>query len=144
HPTAHAYLKDGREMARVAARICGGDLETAGRLLAETRRVAERCALDPVEIVPLLDPEHPRLHLPEIGQDPVPLLRRRCEDGLARRGLTGSGDARRRLDAELTIIERKRLSGYFITVAGITDLIRSMGIRCAIRGSGAGSLVNYL
>src|SRR5690606_12826335 len=56
HPTAHAYLKDGREMARVAARICGGDLETAGRLLAETRRVAERCALDPVEIVPLLDP----------------------------------------------------------------------------------------
>ncbi|MBP2702893.1 DNA polymerase III subunit alpha [Microbispora sp. RL4-1S] len=144
HPTAHAYLKDGAEMARVASRICGGDAERAALLLAETRRAAERCALDPVEIVPLLDPEDPRLHLPEIGEDPVPLLRHRCEDGLARRGLERSEEARSRLAAELTIIERKRLSGYFVTVAGITDMIRSMGVRCAIRGSGAGSLVNYL
>ncbi|GIH71773.1 DNA polymerase III subunit alpha [Sphaerimonospora thailandensis] len=149
HPTAHAYLKDGREMARVVLRICGGDLDLAERLLGETRRVAERCALDPVEIVPLLDAENPRLHLPEIGEDPVPLLRRRCEDGLRRRGLSRPGsartaDARGRLAAELAIIEKKRLSGYFITVADITDLIRSMGVRCAIRGSGAGSLVNYL
>ncbi len=144
HPTAHAYLKDGREMARVAVRICGGDLDLAERLLAQTRRVAERCALDPVEIVPLLDAEDPRLHLPEIGEDPVPLLRSRCEDGLNRRGLDRTADARHRLAAELAIIEKKRLSGYFITVADITELIRSMGVRCAIRGSGAGSLVNYL
>ncbi|WP_433500243.1 DNA polymerase III subunit alpha [Sphaerimonospora sp. CA-214678] len=144
HPTAHAYLKDGREMARVAVRICGGDLDLAERLLAQTRRVAERCALDPLEIVPLLDAEDPRLHLPEIGEDPVPVLRRRCEDGLNRRGLDRTADARHRLAAELAIIEKKRLSGYFITVADITDVIRSMGVRCAIRGSGAGSLVNHL
>ncbi|WP_169952902.1 DNA polymerase III subunit alpha [Microbispora sp. H11081] len=142
--TAHAYLKDGAEMARVAARICGGDLDRAGRLLAETRRVADQCALDPVEIVPLLEPEHPRLHLPEAGEDPVPLLRRRCEEGLARRGLERSAEARDRLAAELGVIEKKRLSGYFTSVAGITDMIRAMGVRCAIRGSGAGSLVNYL
>ncbi|MBX6386503.1 MAG: DNA polymerase III subunit alpha, partial [Microbispora sp.] len=143
-PTAHAYLKDGAEMARVAARICGGDLGRAGRLPAETRRVAERCVLDPVEIVPLLDPERPRLHLPETGEDPVPLLRRRCEEGLVRRGLERSAEARDRLAAELRVIEKKRLSGYFTSVAGITDMIRAMGVRCAIRGSGAGSLVNYL
>ncbi|WP_182885728.1 DNA polymerase III subunit alpha [Microbispora sp. H10885] len=143
-PTAHAYLKDGAEMARVAARICGGDPGRAGRLLAETRRVAERCVLDPVEIVPMLEPERPRLHLPEVGEDPVPLLRRRCEEGLARRGLDRSAEARDRLAAELGIIERKRLSGYFTAVVGITDMIRAMGVRCAIRGSGAGSLVNYL
>ncbi|GGO00368.1 DNA-directed DNA polymerase [Microbispora rosea subsp. aerata] len=143
-PTAHAYLKDGAEMARVAARICGGDTGRAGRLLAETRRVADRCVLDPVEIVPLLDPERPRLHLPETGEDPVPALRRRCEEGLARRGLERSAEARDRLAAELHVIEKKRLSGYFTSVAGITDMIRGMGVRCAIRGSGAGSLVNYL
>ncbi|MCT9933869.1 DNA polymerase III subunit alpha [Planotetraspora sp. A-T 1434] len=143
-PTAHAYLKDGREMALVAARICGGDPDRAGRLLAETRRVADDCVLDPVEIVPLLDPERPKLHLPEIGEDPVPLLRHRCEDGLIDRGMARSDDARRRLADELRVIENKRLSGYFIAVAGITDMIRSMGVRCAIRGSGAGSLVNYL
>ncbi len=74
----------------------------------------------------------------------MPLLRHRVEDGLAARGLARSRDARERLGAELDIIERKRLSGYFIAVAGITDMIREMGIRCAIRGSGAGSLVNYL
>ncbi|MGW5266090.1 DNA polymerase III subunit alpha [Microbispora sp. NPDC004025] len=143
-PTAHAYLKDGAEMTRVAARICGGDPGRAGRLLAETRRVADRCVLDPVEIVPLLEPERPRLHLPEVGEDPVPLLRNRCEEGLARRGLERSAEARDRLAAELGVIEKKRLSGYFTSVAGITDMIRAMGVRCAIRGSGAGSLVNYL
>nr|WP_277351540.1 DNA polymerase III subunit alpha [Microbispora sp. CL1-1] len=143
-PTAHAYLKDGAEMARVAARICGGDTGRAARLLAETRRVADLCVLDPVEIVPLLDPERPRLHLPEVGEDPVPLLRRRCEEGLARRGLERSAEARDRLAAELHVIEKKRLSGYFTSVAGITDMIRAMGVRCAIRGSGASSLVNYL
>ncbi len=143
-PTAHAYLKDGAEMARVAARICGGDTGRAALLLAETRRVAGRCVLDPVEVVPLLEPEQPRLHLPEVGEDPVPLLRRRCEEGLARRGLERSAEARDRLAAELRVIEKKRLSGYFTSVAGITDMIRAMGVRCAIRGSGAGSLVNYL
>ncbi|GLV53080.1 DNA-directed DNA polymerase [Thermobispora bispora] len=144
HPTAHAYLKDSTEMAWVALRICGGDRDRAGRLLAETRRVAERCVLDPVEIVPLLDPVRPRLHLPEVDGDPVRRLRHRCEEGLAARGLARSAEARRRLAAELSIIERKGLSGYFLAVAGITDMIRSMGIRCAIRGSGAGCLVNYL
>jgi error-prone DNA polymerase len=140
HSAAHAYLKDGREMERMASRICG---DAAGELLRSTRRVAERCVLDPPEILALLgDPQ--RLHLPEVGEDPVPLLRRRCEEGLAGRGMERSSEARERLEAELGVIERKRLSGYFIVVAGITDMIREMGVRCAIRGSGAGSLVNHL
>ncbi|HEX2313055.1 MAG TPA: OB-fold nucleic acid binding domain-containing protein, partial [Thermomonospora sp.] len=45
---------------------------------------------------------------------------------------------------ELGIIERKGLAAYFLVVAEATALIRSLGIRCAIRGSGAGCLVNYL
>ncbi|MBO3750946.1 DNA polymerase III subunit alpha [Streptosporangiaceae bacterium NEAU-GS5] len=143
-PSSHAYLKDGAEMARIAHRICGGDQARAARLLAHTREQAERCVLTPVDVVPLIDNERPKLHLPGMGSDPIPLLRHRCEDGLHDRGLARSRDARARLADELRIIEKKELSGYFIAVAGITDMIRTMGIRCAIRGSGAGSLVNYL
>ena len=140
---SHAYLKTDAEMALVARRVCGADHERMTRLLATTRRIARRCVLNPLEVLALKN-DPPRLHLPEIGRDPVPLLRHRCEDGLHERGLERSKQARRRLAEELDIIERKRLSGYFVAVAGITDMIRGMGVRCAIRGSGAGSLVNYL
>ncbi|MFC4123144.1 DNA polymerase III subunit alpha [Nonomuraea zeae] len=141
--TSHAYLKSTKEMWQVAAKVCGADQERVARLLLTTRRLAEACSIEPAELLALKN-DPPNLHLPEIGRDPVPLLRHRVEDGLLRRGLGRSGDARERLRAELAIIEKKRLSGYFIAVAGITDMIRGMGIRCAIRGSGAGSLVNYL
>ncbi|MFB4293019.1 DNA polymerase III subunit alpha [Nonomuraea sp. ATR24] len=141
--TSHAYLKSGKEMLQVAAKICGGDQDRVTRLLRATRQVAEACAMEAAELLALRK-SPPDLHLPEIGRDPVPLLRHRVEDGLADRGLDRSREARERLAAELHIIEKKRLSGYFIAVAGITDMIREMGVRCAIRGSGAGSLVNYL
>ncbi|MFI7702324.1 DNA polymerase III subunit alpha [Nonomuraea sp. NPDC049480] len=140
--TSHAYLKSTKEMRQVAAKVCGADPERVERLLFTTRRLAEACAMELDLLALRSDP--PNLHLPEIGRDPVPLLRHRVEDGLIRRGLERSGDARGRLRDEMAIIEKKRLSGYFIAVAGITDMIREMGIRCAIRGSGAGSLVNYL
>ncbi|GAA3104190.1 hypothetical protein [Nonomuraea salmonea] len=141
--TSHAYLKGTKEMLQVAAKVCAGDQERMVHLLRTTRRLAEACAMDPLDLLALRN-DPPALHLPEIGRDPVPLLRNRVEHGLFRRGLDRSAEARRRLDDELAIIERKRLSGYFIAVAGITDMIRGMGIRCAIRGSGTGSLVNYL
>ena len=35
-------------------------------------------------------------------------------------------------------------ASYFLTVGDVTDLIREMRVRSAARGSGAGSLVNYL
>ncbi|MGW0803516.1 DNA polymerase III subunit alpha [Nonomuraea sp. NPDC002799] len=141
--TSHAYLKSTKEMWQVAAKVCGADQERVARLLRTTRRLAEACSMDPLSLLALRN-NPPDLHLPEIGRDPVPLLRHRVEDGLATRGLDRSDGARERLRAEMAIIESKRLSGYFIAVAGITDMIRGMGIRCAIRGSGAGSLVNYL
>ncbi|GGS99168.1 DNA polymerase III subunit alpha [Nonomuraea spiralis] len=141
--TSHAYLKSTKEMWQVAVKVCGADRERVARLLFTTRRLAEACSMDPLRLLALRN-DPPDLNLPEIGRDPVPLLRNRVEDGLVRRGLDRSAEARERLRAELDVIERKRLSGYFIAVAGITDMIRGMDIRCAIRGSGAGSLVNYL
>lgn len=142
--TSHAYLKGTKEMWQVAHKICGADEERITRLLLTTRQLAEACAIDPLELLAIQSGDPAKLNLPEIGKNPVPLLRNRCEDGLYDRGLAGSADARERLRHELAIIENKHLSGYFIAVAGITDMIRGMKIRCAIRGSGAGSLVNYL
>ena len=74
------------------------------------------------------------------------LLRRRCEGG-ARHAVR-----RRRRDAtswtgstpSSTSSAQLGYATYFLTVADVVDLIRDMGVRVAARGSGAGSLVNYL
>jgi error-prone DNA polymerase len=50
---------------------------------------------------------------------------------------------RDRLDHELAMIHKLGYSAYFLTVADIVTDIRTMGIRCACRGSAAGSLVCY-
>ena len=135
--TGHAYLKPVPEMRRVAELSCGP--EEAGALLAATRRLSERCVLDPGRDLGMDD-----VHLPAVAGDPYARLVARCADGLARRGLDGSRRAADRLDAELGVIARKGLAPYFLTVADAAALIRERGIRCAVRGSGAGSLVNYL
>jgi len=137
-----AYLASGAEMARIAARICGAaNVATTRELLAATTALGWRCALDPARDLGI-----GRRHLPEITDgDPLALLRARCEEGLYRRGhrIVGRATADR-LDHELAIITNTGLASYFLTVADVAALIRERGIRCAIRGSGAGSLVNHL
>ncbi|GII91622.1 DNA polymerase III subunit alpha [Sinosporangium siamense] len=140
---SHAYFKSPKEMLPIAEGVCGGDQGRTVRLLTTTRRLAEECAMDPRTLL-ALENDPPRLHLPEIDGEPVGMLRRRCADGLLKHGLERSREACERLDMELAIIERKQLSGYFIAVSDITRLIRQMGVRCSIRGSGAGSLVNHI
>ncbi|QFG21222.1 DNA polymerase III subunit alpha [Actinomadura sp. WMMB 499] len=136
--TGHAYLKPVAEMRRVAELSCGpGD--DPGALLAATRRLSERCVLDPDG-----DLGMDRVHLPAVDGDAHARLAARCADGLARRGMEHSARAADRLADELAVIARKGLAAYFLTVADAAALIRSRGIRCAIRGSGAGSLVNHL
>ena len=122
----------------------------ARRLLAATRRVADRCAVDP------------RADL-GIGRGALPRARRaRRRRGAAatRRGVRAAralrGRARparrcprpARSAAGSTTSSASSSSlgypSYFLTVADVVDLIRDMGVRVAARGSGAGSLVNYL
>ena len=50
----------------------------------------------------------------------------------------------KRLDDELEIIRTLGYASYFLTVGDVTQMIRELGIRSAARGSGAGSIVNYL
>jgi error-prone DNA polymerase len=170
---AEGFLKSGKQMHEVAEEICrlaglgGWD---ADRLVAGTRRIADRCALDPRADLGLGEVHFPEFELArgpsllgardderrlrsggtgDASRNPVSqadaVLRARCEGAIG--GRYGSAPRQRiwkRLDDELQIIGGLGYASYFLTVADVTDLIKEMGVRCAARGSGAGSLVNYL
>ena len=160
-----AYLAGPADMARIAERVTaamtgpGGrsaDARGAARLLAATAELARRCALDPAE-----DLGVGAHHLPETqgaAGEQQRMLRARCEHAIlggryrtahpsARPGISrqrAARNARDRLEHELAIIGATGMAPYFLTVADVADRIRAAGIRCAIRGSGAGSFVNHL
>ncbi|MDI2126172.1 DNA polymerase III subunit alpha [Yinghuangia seranimata] len=140
------HLKSTLDMVRVAAEITvQAGRGTAAALLARTRGLAESLVLDPREdlgIGKVFYPEPEVLGVP--SSEAAAELRSRCEAGLGLRGIAPTGEALTRLDDELALIGRLKLPSYFLTVAGVVDLIRGMGVRCAARGSGAGSLVNHL
>ena len=127
-----AYLAGPAEMHAVAVRVAGHS--DAENLMADTGELARRCFLDPARDVGIGS-----RHLPATKGD----LRHITERALA----TYRGDkvrARHRLDHELDIIARTELVPYFLTVADVAGRIKDRGIRVAIRGSGAGCLVNHL
>jgi error-prone DNA polymerase len=160
-----AYLAGPADMARIAERIAGAmtardggprAASTATRLLVASAELAARCVLDPTHDLGV--GSH---HLPEssgTAGEQQQVLRDRCEYAIrhgryrtaqpaARPGISrlrGARNARDRLEHELGIIAATGMAPYFLTVAGVTDKIRGAGIRCAIRGSGAGSFVNHL
>jgi error-prone DNA polymerase len=143
---AEAYLKSGKEIRDVADEVvaaAGLDRRAADDLLASTRRLAERCVLDPRRDLGVGE-----VHFPELltdGRDNADeVLRQRCEAGLGRRGMAATDVVRRRLDDELGVIAQLGYPTYFLTIADVVQLVKDMGVRCAARGSGAGSLVNYL
>jgi len=155
-PNAEGHLKSGPQMAQVAAEIvryaggAGGTERTTTReLLDATRSLAQACLLDPYADLGLGG-----VFLPEIttgdttggtGAGGQEQLRQRCEAGLGRRyGAVPGRAVLGRLADELATIAGLGYASYFLTVADVVDLIKDMGVRVAARGSGAGSLVNYL
>jgi error-prone DNA polymerase len=104
-----------------------------------TVHIAEACTFD----LGLGEVHFPDFPTPP-GRSATSLLAERCHQGLAQRGLAASRDALNRLDFELDQIRRMGYSAYFLTVADIVREVKAMGIRCAARGSAAGSLVCYL
>jgi error-prone DNA polymerase len=154
---AEGHLKAGKQMATVAEEVTrlaalgrSSDASDSLRLLARTRRLAERLALDPRADLGLGEVHFPEFEVSRGGADGVGLtaeavLRRRCEAGITRRYGSGAGiRVYDRLEHELGMISGLRYASYFLTVADVCDLIRDdLGVRVAARGSGAGSLVNY-
>jgi error-prone DNA polymerase len=146
--TAEGYLKSGKEMAEVAEDLVGPDRDAALRLLEGTARLAEQCAVDVRDDLGIGTVRYPELDVvttpAEQGMSPSQVLRARCEAGLGRRGMALTERVRVRLADELEVIDSLGYPSYFLTVADVVDLIKSLRVRAAARGSGAGSLVTYL
>ncbi|MBK5308072.1 MAG: DNA polymerase III subunit alpha [Frankiaceae bacterium] len=144
---AEAALLSGKEMSLVAAEVArmAGRVDDGKALLARTRTEADRCAVDPRGDLGIGD-----VHFPElisrggVAGEPEAVLRERVEAGFGRRGMARDATALTRLEEELGVIHQLGYPSYFLTVADVVDLIKGMGVRVAARGSGAGSLVNYL
>lgn len=148
---AEGYLKSGQQMQMIADDICRGaglGQSSAAKLLADTRLTAERCVLDP-----RVDLGIGEVHFPDFEvagrrastTEAQVVLRHRCESAIpSRYGDSARQRIWKRLDDELQTIDSLGYASYFLAVSEITGLIRELGIRSAARGSGAGSLVNYL
>lgn len=142
------YLKDGEEMAVVARAAVGGVADGAGAaraLVIQTQLLAARCTLDPSRDLGIGE-----VHVPEFGgtgTPPLAVLRSRCRAGVSARGVAARWGARavdERLSAELDVIAHLDFAAYFLTVADVVALVKDLGVRCAARGSAAGSLVAFL
>jgi error-prone DNA polymerase len=159
--TTAGHLSSSAQMYAVAcdvARAAGAGLSGGGsgergrarQLLADTVVLAQSCALDSSTDIGIGS-----VHLPEpstfgiaAGESPQEILAARCRGAIATRyGGAGDGElsaVASRLEDELRVIAELGYPTYFMTVAAVCDLIRDLGVRVAARGSGAGSLVNYL
>ena len=128
---AEGWLKPANEMRALFAErpdLAGATLE-----------IAESCTFD----LGLRRVRFPSFPTPP-DRSASSVLAERCWRGLDRRGMRPTAKVSDRLNHELSLIHRMGYSAYFLTVADIVADVRAMGIRCACRGSAAGSLVCYL
>ena len=128
---AEGFLKPAGEMRALFAErpdLCDRTIE-----------LAESCMFD----VGLRTVHFPDFPTPR-GRSAASVLVERCWRGMDGRGMQATHEVKDRLDLELALIQRMGYAAYFLTVADIVADIKAMGIRCACRGSAAGSLVCYL
>ncbi|HEY9495518.1 MAG TPA: DNA polymerase III subunit alpha [Intrasporangium sp.] len=150
-PVMHALARDVVQVSGPGL-VGGGALarQRAAELIARTTTIATACIQEP-----RADLGVGSVHLPEPdvlgireGISPQAVLARRCRESIATcyPDHTGAQLAAvsERLEDELDVIETLGYATYFLTVAQVCDLIREMRVRVAARGSGAGSVVNYL
>ena len=150
-PTGQAWLKSSSEMEKVVRDIADyGGYGTSGlqQLWANTAQLADKCRLDPHKDLGWKQPRTPESDVLGLLQPARQELQQRTESALLQRftGLSPSKleKARDRLSVELATISKLGFESYFLTVAEVSEMIRTMGVRRAARGSGASSLVNYL
>jgi error-prone DNA polymerase len=127
-----ACLRSGAEMDQRFARYPGA--------VARTVELADQLAFPLGQATPRL----PKHLIPD-GHSPMSWLRALTERGFAKRfrDEPHAKAAHRRLEDELTIIDRKDFAGYFVIVHDIVAYARAQGILCQGRGSAASSAVCY-
>jgi error-prone DNA polymerase len=128
---AEGWLKPARAMRSLFAErpdLCDATID-----------LAERCTFD----LGLGSVHFPDFPTPG-GRGADAVLAERCWHGVHERGMKEDDRLRDRLHHELSMIRRMGYAAFFLTVADIVADVKAMGIRCACRGSAAGSLVCYL
>ncbi|MFW5999706.1 MAG: DNA polymerase III subunit alpha [Halanaerobiaceae bacterium] len=126
------YFKSQQEMAGLFPEI--------DELYENSLQIAGACSLE-LDFSDYYLPDYP-----DTGEnDPGELLREKCQQALAEKGLAESEEACERLDYELEIIMEMGYVSYFLIVWDFVHFARKQGIRVGPgRGSAAGSLVSYL
>ncbi len=146
-PNAQAWLKPAEAMAAIALEIAE-DTQRAKNLLATTLHLADRCRLDPTADCSWGVPKTPEQQALGIDENPFEVLWQKSHAAISWRypsvRAAELAQIQHRLSKELIAINQLGFSTYFLTVADVAQMIRDMKIRIAARGSGAGSLVNYL
>ncbi len=140
-----AWLKPIPEMVALADEVGqrAGRRDRGRGLCAMTQEIAQELSLDPAVDVGL-----GQIHLPRQSESDYAELSQRCWDAIPSRFSCSDpvllAKVEQRLAEELGVIKELGFPAYFLTVADVVDFIRRAQIRCTARGSGAGSLVNYL
>lgn len=150
-PTGQGWLKSTARMHEIAQEVLhhgGFGTREVNQLLANTHALADKCRLDPIADLGWKKPVTPEAGILGLSQAADVELKQRTQAGLALRFPQLRGDAlipvQQRLETELKTIDGLGFASYFLTVAEVSEMIRTMGVRRAARGSGASSLVNYL
>jgi error-prone DNA polymerase len=143
-----AYLKDSQDMSYLADQISRqAGLFDGYQLIKTTQDIAQICQLKPRGEIGLGG-----VHLPEPklfnASNQVQLLAQLEQKAAANIDYYYPTDLKKvaasRLEQEINTIGQLGFTSYFLTVAGIVDSARSLGIRVAARGSAAGSLTCHL
>ena len=129
--TGAAHLRSGRTMLRRFARHPDA--------VARTVPLAHELAF-PLRAV---RPDLPDLEVPA-GHTQMSLLRELATQGVEQRYGWQRPEVLERLERELSVIESKNFSGYFLIVHDIVTEARRRGILCQGRGSAANSVLCYV
>jgi DNA polymerase III subunit alpha len=128
------YFKSGEEMALLFAEL--------PEALSNTVRIAERCDLK----LEFGKPKYPAFEAPD-GMAREEYFRELCRRGLRERygaRVDSDSDLRRRLEYEISVIEKTGFVSYFLIVWDFINYARQQGIPVGPgRGSAAGSLIAY-
>ena len=107
--------------------------------LENTQKIADRCNVEIEFGVTKL----PKYDVPE-GYDSWTYLNKLCSDGLLERYPDDDGTLRKRLDYELSVIQKMGYVDYFLITWDFINYARENGIAVGPgRGSAAGSIVSY-
>jgi error-prone DNA polymerase len=146
-PNAQAWLKPSHQMATLALEITEDTKESVA-LLKATELLAQKCFLDPTSDCGWNQPKTPEQSSLGVTENPFEVLWQKSHAAINLRypGIKAAelATVQHRLSKELIAVNKLGFATYFLTVADVAQMIRDMRIRIAARGSGAGSLINYL